>query len=276
MPEGPEIRRAADEIEKALAGQVLERVCFAAATLKGWESRLRGLELLSVDTIGKHMLCRLEDGTRIYSHNQLYGRWWVVGRDDYPDTQRSLRLALHSRTSSALLYSASDIDVIRGEDLDAYPRLAGLGPDPLHPGVDAASVAVRLTAPRYCRRGIAGLLLDQAFLAGLGNYLRSEILFSARVDPRSSPADCSHASIRRLSRAAVVIPRRSYRTGGVTNPAARARQLKSLGWSRDAYRFAVFGRQGQPCHECGEAIQRLRMAGRRLYFCPRCQRDPGV
>jgi endonuclease-8 len=237
---------------------------------------LRGLELLSVDTVGKHMLCRLSDGTRIYSHNQLYGRWWVVRRGEYPDTRRSLRLALHTATHSALLYSASEITVIREQDIANFPRLIGLGPDPLQPMVDAARVAARMTEKRFWRRGFAGLLLDQAFLAGLGNYLRSEILFSARMNPRSRPLDCSEAGRHRLSRAAVAIPRRSYRTGGVTITAPLARRLRSLGWPRDAYRFAVFGRQGLPCHVCGETIRRSDMAGRRLYFCPQCQRDGGV
>lgn len=276
MPEGPEIRRAADGIERALAGQVIEEVQFAAPALKTWQRRLRGLELRSVDTLGKHMLCRFEDGTRIYSHNQLYGRWWVVRRNVSPDTRRSLRLALHSATYSALLYSASDIDVVRDQDLADYPRLAGLGPDPLDPAVGDTVVAVRLTGPRFCRRSFAGLLLDQGFMAGLGNYLRSEILFSARINPRSRPADCCDAVIRRISRAVVAIPRRSYRTGGITIAPALMRRLRAMGWSRDTYRFAVFGRQGCACHECGEEIQRESMCGRRLYFCARCQRDAVV
>ncbi len=276
MPEGPEIRRAADSVEKALAGRAVEDVYFSAATLKPWEARLRGLELRSVDTIGKHMLCRFQDGTRIYSHNQLYGRWWVIRRPALPDTRRSLRMALHSATHSALLYSASDIDVVREKDLGAYPRLVSLGPDPLHPGVDAALVAERMTDRAFLRRGLAGLLLDQSFLAGLGNYLRSEILFSARIDPRASPADCSDACIRRLSRAVMAVTRRSYRTAGITNTPDNVRRLKSRGWSRDEFRFAVFGRQGQACHGCGGEIRRVVMAGRRLYYCGRCQKDPVV
>jgi endonuclease-8 len=276
MPEGPEIRRAADCIESALAGHVIEEVHFASSALKEWERRLSGLRLGAVQTIGKHMLCRFEDGTRVYSHNQLYGRWWVLGRGDYPDTGRSLRLALHSATRSALLYSASEIEVIPEKDLDTHPRLAGLGPDPLDPDVNAGGVANRFTSPRFRGRGFAGLLLDQRFLAGLGNYLRSEILFAARIDPRSRPADWGPAGIRRISRAAVAIPRRSYRTGGTTNPVSRVRRLKSLGWSRDAYRFAVFGRQGQQCHDCGAEIKRSTIAGRRLYYCPRCQEGASV
>lgn len=276
MPEGPEIRRAADRIARALAGHRVQRVFFGLDALKGWERRLQGRVLDGVDTIGKHMLCRFEDGTRIYSHNQLYGRWWVRTRDDYPDTGRQLRLALHTHRHSALLYSASDIDVISSEDFPGHPRVAFLGPDPLHADVDEHVVRDRLAQPAFRRRRLAGLLLDQGFLAGLGNYLRSEILFAARMSPLARPLDCGEAGMRRISRAVVRLMQRSYRTGGVTNSPSRVKCLRSRGCSRSEYRFAVFGREGDPCHVCGETILRKELAGRRLYYCPGCQQVTGV
>lgn len=276
MPEGPEIRRAADRIARALAGHPVQRVFFGLDALRGWERRLQGQVLDGVDTIGKHMLCRFEDGTRIYSHNQLYGRWWVRRRDDYPDTRRQLRLALHTRRHSALLYSASDIDVIRHEDFPVHPRLASLGPDPLHADVNEDVVRDRLGQLAFSRRRLAGLLLDQGFLAGLGNYLRSEILFAARTSPLTRPMDCDQAGIRRISRAIIGLMQRSYRTGGVTNSPSRVKRLQSQGCTRSEYRFAVFGRAGNPCHVCGETIIRQDLAGRRLYSCPDCQQGAGV
>lgn len=276
MPEGPEIRRAADRIASAVAGHPVRRVFFGIETLKPWESRLSGRVITAVDTIGKHMLCRFDDGTCIYSHNQLYGRWWVRNRDDYPETGRQLRLALHTDRHSALLYSASDIDVIRRGDVSGHPRLKTLGPDPLHDNVNAGLVARRMLEPGFVNRRLAGLLLDQGFIAGLGNYLRSEILFAAGLWPDARPGDCDAAGTQRLSRAIIRLTRRSYRTGGITNPPSLVQSLRSRGWSRGEYRFAVFGRGDEPCHVCGETIMREQKAGRRLYFCPRCQQAPGV
>ena len=276
MPEGPEIRRAADRIARALAGYPVRELFFAMPVLKPWERRLRGQVLAGVDTIGKHMLCRFEDGTRIYSHNQLYGRWWVRRRDDYPSTSRELRLAIHTDSHSALLYSASDIDVIPEPDMATHPRLVALGLDPLHGTTKAEAVAARLLQPSFARRRLAGLLLDQRCFAGLGNYLRSEILFAAGTNPRARPVDCDPPRIRRLARSIVGLTRRSYRTGGITNSPTRVKQLKTCGWKWEEYRFAVFGRAGLACNVCGDTVIREELGGRRLYHCPTCQDSPGV
>lgn len=271
MPEGPEIRRAADRIQSAIGGCRIESLYFAFESLEPWRRRLQGETVASVDTIGKHMLIRFENGIRIYSHNQLYGRWYVRDRDRYPATNRSLRLALHTARRSALLYSASAVDVIPGAQLETDRRLAGLGPDPLHPGVGLAQVRARIRDPRFRGRALAGLLLDQGFFAGLGNYLRSEILFDAGVHPTRRPADCDERQLARLARAILYLTRRSYRTGGITNDPERVKQLRQQGVSRAALRFKVFGRAGRPCHECGAKILRSSVGGRRAYFCPACQ-----
>jgi len=276
VPEGPEIRRAADEVASVLAGREVALVHFAFAGLKPWERRLRDRRVAAVDTIGKHMMVRFEHGVRIYSHNQLYGRWFVRDRDDYPDTRRSLRLALHTEEHSALLYSASDIDVIRPDEFEQHPRLRGLGTDPLDRDLTLSACRARLGERRFSGRSLAGLLLDQSFFAGLGNYLRSEILFRAGLHPLLRPRDCSSAQIAALARSVRDLPRRSYRTGGITNDSDRVKALRRAGRSRSEYRFLVFGRDGQPCYGCGSPIRRMAAAGRRAYFCPVCQPQADV
>jgi endonuclease-8 len=259
-----------------LAGRAIAALTFAFPNLQPWERRLRGKRVASVDTVGKHMLVRFEHGVRIYSHNQLYGRWFVRDRDDYPKTRRSLRLALHTRDHSALLYSASDIEVIQAHDLDQHPRLRNLGPDPLDRGLSVRACRARAADARFAGRSLAALLLDQSFFAGLGNYLRSEILYQARLHPALRPRDCSAAQIEGLARAIRDLPRRSYKTGGITNDPARVRALRKTGVSRSAYRFHVFGRDGEPCYRCSAPIERQTLAGRRAYFCPACQSGSDV
>lgn len=276
MPEGPEIRRAADRVADVLAGRKVAAVEFAFPELKSWERRLRGQRVAAVDTIGKHMLIRFEHGARIHSHNQLYGRWFVRARDDYPRTGRSLRLALHTGEHSALLYSASDIEVIPAQAFEQHPRLARLGPDPLDRSLTLAAFRERIGEPRFAGRSLAALLLDQTFFAGLGNYLRSEILFTAGLHPSLRPRDCDATQVRVLARAVRDMPRRSYSTGGITNDARRVKALRKAGLTRSEYRFMVFGRDAQPCHDCGASIRRLAAAGRRAYFCPVCQPSPDV
>lgn len=276
MPEGPEIRRAADEVAAALVGRETTAVEFAFAHLRRFEARLRGRRVIAVESRGKAILTRFDNDWVIYSHNQLYGRWYVGAADATPETGRQLRLAIRNRHRGALLYSASEIDVLSADALDAHPFLARLGPDLLtdRPGVEG--VLERLEAPAFRGRMLAGVLLDQGFVAGLGNYLRAEILTRARLHPSTKPSQCNRGELRRLARAIVELTERSYRTGGITNAPALVRRLKAAGLRRrEQYRFNTYGRAGEACHFCGAVIDCSNAGGRKMYFCPGCQPPPG-
>jgi endonuclease-8 len=271
MPEGPETRRAADKLGEAIVGRAASEVFFAFPELRAAQRELTGRTVTRVTSRGKAMLTYFEGGRVVYSHNQLYGRWYVRKPYAWPKTNRQLRFAIHTDRHSALLYSASEIDVLAEDELGQHPFLARLGPDALDKSVRSRTIERRLASKQFQRRGIAGLLLDQGFVAGLGNYLRSEIAFFAGIRPERRPVDLDPEERKRLARAVLTITRRAYRTGGVTNPAALAKDLRAGGHPRRAYRHAVFGRSGQPCWTCGQEIERIDLAGRRAYVCPDCQ-----
>jgi endonuclease-8 len=274
MPEGPEIHRAAAQIARALSGRKAERVFFAFDSLKPFEGMLEERKVDSVRARGKAILIAFEGGLTIYSHNQLYGKWFVRKRDLYPHTARQLRFAIHTADHSALLYSASDIEVLDEKGLSIHAYLTRLGPDVLDADVQYKQILEQVKGERFRRRQLGTLLLDQGFLAGLGNYLRSEILFDAGLHPKLRPADCDDAQLRRLAKRAFALSRRSYRTGGVTNDPERVRALKKKGKRRSEYRFMVFARAGRSCYRCRSRIQKLESNSRRLYLCPNCQPAP--
>lgn len=274
MPEGPEIKQAADKIAKAIAHQPIESISFAFDHLKSFESALAQEHVISVTPRGKALLTRFSNQLSIYSHNQLYGVWYVRAAHSLPTTNRQLRLAIHTAKKSALLYSASDIAVLDDAELAAHPFLSKLGPDILDHDTTIAMVRDRLLNKRFQRRGFPTLLLDQHFVCGLGNYLRSEILFVAGVHPTLRPVDCTPDQIEQLATAAIALPRQSYATRGITNDLTLALQLKADGQPRRAYRHWVFSRAGQPCYRCGTSILKDTVGGRRVYYCPRCQPCP--
>lgn len=271
MPEGPEIRRAADRIEEVLAGRIVESISFGLPRLRRHARVLRGQRVLGLETRGKALLTHFDNDWSIYSHNQLYGVWKVVPRGRLPKTNRSLRLALHTQTHSALLYSASDISVWPTHELDQHPFLSRIGPDILSRQLHWREVADRLMMSAFTRRRLEGLYLDQRFLAGIGNYLRAEILFAAGLDPLRRAASLGRGDRGRLARATLDVSRRSYATAGITLPPRLAAQLDAAGLSREKRRFFVFGRDGQPCYRCTGEIVRAETGGRRLYWCPTCQ-----
>lgn len=274
MPEGPEIRRAADKIEAVLKDKTVEKIEFGLQPLKKFAKPLKGTTVLSLETRGKALLTHFDSGFTIYSHNQLYGIWKVVKRDKLPKTNRQLRLAIHTNKHSALLYSASDISVWKTEHIEEHPFLQRIGPDILNPDLTWREVAERLQSKAFCGRALSSVYLDQAFLAGLGNYLRSEILFIAGIHPEKKARDLSRGQLGKLARTTLAISRRSYALEGVTLPERQYKALRKDGASYGKARFFVFGRASQPCRVCRTKIQRSSANTRRIYTCVNCQSLP--
>ena len=263
--------RIAREVAGAVGDRPLEEVWFAFEHLRPWSETLTGQRLEEVETLGKALLLRFADGTTVYTHNQLYGCWMFSEPGRRPDTNRRLRLALSTSERSALLYSASEIEVIEPGGLPSHPFVARAGLDILSSGADAERVAEWIRQARFAGKRLGHLLLDQGFLAGVGNYLRSEILHASGLHWRLRPRDLDDRAVRRLAETAHTLMWRSVKTGGLTNDPDRVIELERVGWQRPDYRHYVFARDDQVCHACDTPIERTTVSGRRLYRCPNCQ-----
>ncbi len=274
MPEGPEIHRAADQVASALEGRVAEEVFFAFDDLKIFEDELKGRAVVEVEPRGKAMLTRFEGGLNVYSHNQLYGKWMVRNRGNVPNNNRSLRFAVHNEKKSAFLYSASEIEVLEDDEVEKHSYIAKLGPDPLRDTVRDEEVVARFHDETFFRRQLAGLLLDQGFVGGIGNYLRSEILWWARAHPREKLGKVDEDRRNLLGDGAVVLTARAYENRGITNDPSVAAEMKRDGRKRREWRHYVFGRDAYSCPRCGDKIVREEHAGRRVYRCVDCQPEP--
>lgn len=186
-----------------------------------------------------------------------------------PTTTRSLRVELATRSKAIRLYSASDVSLWPSDSIENHPFLTRIGPDVLDPSLTVEAVQTRLQGSRFSGRSLSALLLDQSFLAGMGNYLRSEVLFEAGIAPQYRPRDLSSIQVSALAAALKAVPRRSYQSRGIR----RSRGMKAdyIESGSEAFRFQVFGRADQPCLRCGQLIRRIESAGRRLYLCHHCQ-----
>lgn len=271
MPEGPEIYRVARQVAERVERKPLTELWFGLPRPAEAARVLAGQQIQAVETRGKALLLKFESGHVVYTHNQLYGRWMFAKPDRRPDTRRQLRLAISTGADSALLYSASDIEVLTPEQLTSHPFLARVGLDVLSSAAEVAVIKEWISQPRYAGRQLAHLLLDQSFLAGVGNYLRSEILFLAGLAPEQRLRDLDEKAMQRLAEAVHILMWRSVKTAGVTNDPDHVRALKKAGWRRRDYRHYVFSREGQACHQCDGLILRTTISTRRLYHCPRCQ-----
>ena len=245
MPEGPEIRRAADTLEAAIKGEPLTEAWFAFPQLQPYQTQLIGQRVTHIVTRGKALLTHFSGGLTLYSHNQLYGVWRVVDAGVEPQSNRVLRVRLQTASKAILLYSASDIDILTAEQVANHPFLLRVGPDVLDMTLTAEQVKARLLSAKFRNRQFSGLLLDQAFLAGLGKA-----------------AELSDSQLDALAHALLDIPRLSYRTRGLVDDNKHHGAL---------FRFKVFHRDGERCERCGGIIEKTTLSSRPFYWCPGCQ-----
>lgn len=270
MPEGPEVHREADSIRAAIKGDQPIYIYFHHKHLKPFEKELAGRKVTSVEAHGKGLVISFEDDSHLFTHNQLYGKWYIKPAGSYPKTNRELRVELRTDKKSALLYSASEIDVMDGESLAEHPYLCKLGPDLLK-NPTPEQIVERASDDSFKRKSFASLLLNQGFLSGIGNYLRTEILFDSRLHPSLKPKDLNDEQLIRFGRSAIVITRRAYETGGITVEEELMRRLKKNGTKRREFRHYLFARAGKPCRVCSTDIIKQSMSGRRIYICEECQ-----
>ena len=262
MPEGPEIRRAADKLEAAIKGEPLTNVWFAFPQLQPYQTQLTGQRVTHIATRGKALLTHFSGGLTLYSHNQLYGVWRVVDAGVEPQSNRVLRVRLQTASKAILLYSASDIDILTAEQVANHPFLLRVGPDVLDMTLTAEQVKARLLSAKFRNRQFSGLLLDQAFLAGLGNYLRVEILWQVGLSGKRKAAELSDSQLDALAHALLDIPRLSYPTRGLVDDNKHHGAL---------FRCKVFHRDGERCERCGGIIEKTTLSSRPFYWCPGCQ-----
>jgi formamidopyrimidine-DNA glycosylase len=148
------------------------------------------------------------------------------------------------------------------------PELAGLGVEPLDPGLGPARLH-QLLRPR--RVGLKALLLDQRVVAGIGNIYADEILWRARIRPTRTCATLTRPQAGRLheSMVSTLVDAIARRGSSLADQQYRDLYGRIGGYQQF---HAAHGRAGEPCPRCGRPIRRARVAGRSTYYCAACQR----
>jgi endonuclease-8 len=272
MPEGDTIFRAAQTLNRALAGKPVVRFesMFPALTRVHEDSPLTGRSIVGVSSAGKHLLMRFSDGLVLRTHMRMNGSWHIYRPGErWRRPRRDMRIVVSTADFEAVGFSIPVAEFIRDRDLPRHEELRRLGPDLLADDFDAAEAAARIRA----RTGeIGDVLLNQRVIAGIGNVYKSETLFAAGISPFADAAALDEDQVRRLVETARKFLRANVSTGlpSMTTYTGFRRTTR-----RDdpAQRLWVYGRARLPCRKCGTPI-RVRAQGRdaRLtYWCPACQ-----
>lgn len=270
MPELPEVETIARALRlgglgrEAVTNKIIERAnlywsrTLAMPTPEVFHLQISSQTICTVSRRGKFLILSLSKGALLF-HMRMSGNLIVEDSHDPISSHHRLTLDLAGGTRLAFI----DARKFGRVWLCADPNevLSKLGPEPLDPEFTALDFHQRLQGHR---RQIKPLIIDQTFLAGVGNIYADEALHLARIHPQSiasqlgyPQAECLLASLRQVL------------LTGIQNNGT------SFDW---AYRggdfqnhLRVYQRTGQPCLECDTPIQRIRVGQRGTYFCSRCQ-----
>ncbi len=274
MPELPEVETVARDLragnlpDATITGvEVRWARTVATPSVERFRDELVSRRVLDVKRRGKYLVLPLDDGRTLLVHLRMTGRLTFASPDAPHHPHERLILELdHNRHLRFLdqrkfgrWYLLEDPNLILGT----------LGPEPFDPTLDAATFARRLRAHR---RQIKPLLLDQRFLAGMGNIYADEALWEAGLHPQRRSHTLTDEEASRLLAAIRRVLKRGIENAGTTLGPGES-NFYSVGGRRgrnqDALR--VFRRTGQPCPRCGHPIQRLVVGQRGTHICPQCQ-----
>lgn len=270
MPELPEVETIVRALRQPLLGRAILEVRsdwprhVGEPGLAELQERIRGLHIVAISRRGKYLRFDLGKRECLLIHLKMSGQLMVVSADSPSDK--------HVHTVFAL----DNGDELRFRDIRKFGRiylvrdpeviLGKLGPEPLSSSFSAEILFQRL---QKRRRMLKPLLLDQTFIAGIGNIYADEALYHARLHPKryshtlsASEADALFTGIRKALQL------------GLDHDGASIDNYRKPDGSQGEMQdeFVAYGREGEPCHRCNGDMVRIVLGARSTYYCPDCQR----
>ncbi len=271
MPELPEVETVVRYLRPWLRGKTVRRF----QTLNGWwkvvqgsspetfAKHIVGQQIIKIRRRGKFVVWNLINGN-VLIHLRMTGR--LITKLTEQDDPKHLTAEFQFSDGTSLYFKDyrkfGRISFLENlADLDAR-----LGLEPLSSAFTATWLYRSLQAHR---RQIKPLLLDQTFIAGLGNIYVDESLWKAKIHPLAISQHVGKRKATVLATAIQTILKRAIELNGTTIQSFKF-GLGETG--RFVSELQVFGRVGQPCPRCKTQICKIRVAQRGTHFCPRCQR----
>lgn len=271
MPELPEVETVVRGLREPLVGRTILDVwtdwpnSLRGADPAAVSARIRGQQVVAIDRRAKYILCRLSGGDVLVVHLKMTGRLYVALADEVHDADRWVHVRLSLDEGRQLRFSDARKFGFVSVVSDVKELAPNLGPEPLTDDFTPTYLAAQL---KRHHKAIKALLLDQEFLAGVGNIYADEALFRAGIHPLRAADSLTKAESARL-----------FGTIREALTAGLEREGASINWYRKPdgtsgsaqLHFLAYDREGQPCVTCGTPIEKIRVAQRGTHFCPSCQ-----
>lgn len=272
MPEGHTLHRLANDVWGDFGGRVVRASSPQGRFVEG-AALLDGHVLRGTEAHGKHFLADLEGAGWLHIHLGLIGKMdfgKIEPGDAAPQPVGQVRLRLQNASAYADLRGATVCEVLTDGEREAL--IKRLGPDPLRDDADPELAWKRIHRSKL---PIGQLLMDQEVLSGVGNVYRAEVLFRAKLHPKTPGHLVKKKEWQGMWTDLLELMKYGVETGRIDTvaadhtPEAMGRDPRQDDHGGEVY---VYRRQGQHCHVCDSVIRTEILAGRNLFWCPKCQR----
>lgn len=278
MPELPEVETIRRDLDREVVGKKIKAVDVSGLrsirrhkSKKDFIGKLEGHRITGILRRGKYLLCKLDGGDVLVVHLGMSGQL-LRAKGPREPLLKHTHVVLTFTQGGQLRYvdprTFGELFVTAFYDVDAaVPELGHLGFDPLDDVISWNVFGARLTARKTM---LKPLLMDQRFVAGIGNMYADEILWAAGLQPGRSSETLSSQEVRRLYRAMVETLQDAIKHRGSSLADEQYRDIfGGVGSYQGEHK--VYGREGEPCRRCRTPIVREKTGARSTYFCPQCQ-----
>jgi len=278
VPEGDTIFRTARALGRALAGKPVTgfRSTYPLLTRFDDETPLAGQTVEAVESRGKWLLIHFSGGGTLATHMLMSGSWHIYRPGErWQQPRVNMRIVLENSEYIAVGFRVPVAKMLKPEELARAKKIPAPAIDVLSEEFNAEEVVRRVMA--HGGEEIAEVLLHQEVLAGVGNVFKSEICFVTGVNPFCKVAALSGATVAGLiSHAQKLVAANVLEDSGDAIVTYGGRRRRTTHESDPGASLWVYGRSGEPCRRCGEAVRR-RIQGpdaRVTFWCASCQPMP--
>jgi endonuclease-8 len=267
VPEGHTLHRLARRHQRYFGGQPV-RISSPQGRFATSASFVDGQVLRRAEAHGKHLFHRYGPDAVVHVHLGLYGTFAEAPLPEEPPVGQ-VRMRMVGETHWTDLRGPAACELLT--DVEVATLRARLGPDPLRRDADPDRAFDRLSRSRA---PLAGLLMDQVVVAGIGNVYRAELLFRHRIPPLLPGRALDRPLWTDMWTDLVMLMRQGVRRGRIDTvrdehlPEVTGRAPRQDRHGGEVY---VYRRAGQPCLVCGTEVATSVLAARKLYWCPACQ-----
>ncbi|MBW8351053.1 bifunctional DNA-formamidopyrimidine glycosylase/DNA-(apurinic or apyrimidinic site) lyase [Bacillus sp. IITD106] len=268
MPELPEMETYKLLLQQKISGRTITDIVINREKSINMpiDDFLRGVVNQKVEAIGrraKYLIFQLQNGSCLLLHLML-GGWIFYGKEeDKPNRTVQIQLSFGDHHLYFIGLRLGYLHLL-SQDM-VVKELQNIGPEPLDPNF---SLDDFLSALKVRRGGLKTTLINQEFLAGIGNRYSDEILWHAQLLPERKIHELDHDHLVRLYNSIRFVLQQAIQNGGYMSEPFFKGDKKTGGYINMMY---VHGCEGKPCKRCGSPIIKTEISSRKTYFCKNCQ-----